>query len=142
MRGYAGVGLDNPKTFENIGSALRACGVYEARFLAITGKRYKKSALDTMKHHRHLPLFQVEDLKTVVPYDCIPIAVDIIPGATPLPEFCHPERAFYIFGAEDATLGVRITDWCKHTIYVPMNGCMNLAASVNVILYDRLAKGI
>ena len=26
------------------------------------------------------------------------------------------------------------------TIYIPTQGCMNLAASVNVILYDRLAK--
>jgi tRNA(Leu) C34 or U34 (ribose-2'-O)-methylase TrmL len=26
-------------------------------------------------------------------------------------------------------------------VYVPTQGCMNLAASVNVILYDRLAKG-
>ena len=25
-------------------------------------------------------------------------------------------------------------------VYVPTQGCMNLAASVNVILYDRLAK--
>ncbi len=29
-RGYFGVGLDNPKTDANIGSALRACGVFGA----------------------------------------------------------------------------------------------------------------
>ena len=28
----------------------------------------------------------------------------------------------------------------KDVVYVPTQGCMNLAASVNVILYDRLAK--
>ena len=28
----------------------------------------------------------------------------------------------------------------KEVIYVPTQGCMNPAASVNVILYDRLAK--
>jgi hypothetical protein len=25
-------------------------------------------------------------------------------------------------------------------VYIPTNGCMNLAATVNVLLYDRLAK--
>jgi tRNA(Leu) C34 or U34 (ribose-2'-O)-methylase TrmL len=30
MRGYAAIGLDNPKCSENVGSALRACGVYGA----------------------------------------------------------------------------------------------------------------
>lgn len=29
---------------------------------------------------------------------------------------------------------------CRDIIYVPTNGCMNLAATVNVILYDRMAK--
>ena len=70
----------------------------------------------------------------------MPVAVDIIEGAIPLPEYKHPERAFYIFGAEDATLGKRVLGWCRDVVYIPSNGCMNLAATVNVVLYDRLAK--
>ena len=31
-------------------------------------------------------------------------------------------------------------DRADAVIYVPANGCMNLAATVNVMLYDRLAK--
>ncbi|HEJ2451415.1 TPA: TrmH family RNA methyltransferase, partial [Vibrio cholerae] len=27
-------------------------------------------------------------------------------------------------------------------VYVPTHGCMNLAATVNVVLYDRLAKSL
>lgn len=139
-RGYACIGLDNPKTPVNVGSALRAAGIYGAEFVATTGKRYHGSPTDTMKHVRHLPLIQVSDLHDIVPFDCVPVAVDLIEGATPLHEYEHPERAFYIFGAEDNTLGKRVTDWCRDTIYVPTNGCMNLAATVNVILYDRMAK--
>ncbi len=30
MRGYCGVGLDNPKNAINVGSVLRAAGVYQA----------------------------------------------------------------------------------------------------------------
>ncbi|KKM74166.1 hypothetical protein LCGC14_1403010 [marine sediment metagenome] len=142
MRGYACVGLDYPKTAANIGSALRAVGVYGAAMMAISGRRYKGSILDTLKEHRHTPLIHTEDLRLVIPYDCIPVAVDLIEGATPLPEYKHPERAFYIFGAEDATLGERVLSYCRDVIYIPTNGCMNLAATVNVVLYDRLCKGL
>ena len=30
--------------------------------------------------------------------------------------------------------------WCTDVVYIPTIGCMNLAATVNVVLYDRLAK--
>jgi tRNA(Leu) C34 or U34 (ribose-2'-O)-methylase TrmL len=140
MRGYACIGLDNPKTKVNVGSALRAAGCYGAAMVAVTGNRCGKAPTDTMKQYRHRPLLRVENLKDVIPYDCVPVAVDLIEGAIPLQEYEHPERAFYIFGAEDATLGERITSWCRDTIYIPTDGCMNLAATVNVVLYDRLAK--
>lgn len=142
MGGYACVGLDNPKSSVNVGSAIRAVGVYGASFLACSGRRFNTGSTDTMKFYRHIPFLRVDDLHQIVPFDCVPIAVDLIDGAIPLPEYQHPERAFYVFGAEDATLGTRILSWCRDTIYVPTNGCMNLAATVNVILYDRLQKEV
>ncbi|MFA0520743.1 TrmH family RNA methyltransferase, partial [Vibrio sp. 10N.222.55.E8] len=33
-----------------------------------------------------------------------------------------------------------VANRADHVVYVPTVGCMNLAASVNVLLYDRLAK--
>lgn len=139
-RGYSAVGLCNPKIPVNVGSALRACFCYNASMMAISGERYKKRCTDTMKTYRHMPLLQVDDLHDVIPYDCVPVAVDLIDGATPLPDYKHPQRAFYIFGPEDGTLGSEITDWCKDVVYIPTNRCMNLAATVNVVLYDRMAK--
>ena len=140
MRGYACIGLDNPKAAVNVGSALRAAGCYGAAMVAMTGNRSGKTPTDTMKQYRHRPLLRVGNLKDIIPYDCVPVAVDLIEGAIPLQEYEHPERAFYIFGAEDATLGERVTSWCRDTIYIPTDGCMNLAATVNVVLYDRLVK--
>ncbi len=61
-------------------------------------------------------------------------------GATPLPLFTHPDNAFYIFGPEDGTIPQQLIDAADDVVYVPTVGCMNLAASVNVLLYDRLAK--
>lgn len=140
MRGFAGIGLDNPKHKVNVGAALRAAGVYGASFVAATGGRFGRAPTDTMKHYRHLPLMRPKDLHDIIPFDCVPVAVDMIEGAVPLHEYKHPERAFYIFGAEDATLGERTTSWCRDIIYIPTDGCMNLAATINVVLYDRMAK--
>jgi len=142
MRGYAAIGLDNPKNSVNVGSALRAAGVYGAVFVAASGRRYGSGPTDTMKHYRHLPLLRSADVFDLLPYDCVPVAVDLIKGAIPLHEYKHPERAYYIFGAEDATLETRVLSRCRDVIYVPTNGCMNLAATVNVVLYDRMAKAL
>ena len=146
MRGYACIGLDNPKTPANIGSVLRAAGCYKANMVALAGarpaklKRIGSCPTDTQKVFRHIPTMWVDDLKNVIPYDCVPVAVDLIQGARSLVNYVHPERAFYIFGAEDATLGKRVLSWCRDVVYVPTKYCMNLAACVNVVLYDRMVK--
>ena len=143
MRGYAAIGLHNPKDPANVGGVLRAAGCYGASLVVVEGSRYlrKHPRTDTQKAYRHLPVV-AGDLHSLVPFDCVPVAVDLIDGAIPLHSYHHPERAFYIFGAEDATLGVKITDWCRDVVYVPTNYCMNLAATVNVVLYDRQAKNL
>ena len=65
------------------------------------------------------------------------ICVDLVEGATPLPDFEHPENALYIFGPEDGTIAQEVINSADAVVYVPTIGCMNLAASVNVLLYDR-----
>lgn len=141
-KGYAGIGLDNPKNDINVGAVMRAAGVYGAAFVAASGKRYKSASSDTAKAYKDIPLMRPDDVFDLMPFDCVPVAVDLVEGAIPLPEYQHPERAYYIFGAEDGTLGKRVLSRCRDVIYVPTNGCMNLAATVNVVLYDRMAKQI
>lgn len=141
MRGYFGIGLDNPKSDCNIGSVLRGSGVFGAAFVAVSGDRYKKHSADTMAHYRHMPLFHVDDLRSILPFNCVPVAVELFKGATPLPEYKHPERAFYIFGAEDATLGPDVVSWCRDVVMIPSNRCLNLACAANVVMYDRMTKG-
>jgi tRNA(Leu) C34 or U34 (ribose-2'-O)-methylase TrmL len=140
MRGYAAIGLHQPKTPANVGSVLRAAGCYNAAMVAKTGNRYHKHGTDTQQAWRHLPLIQCDDLKLVVPYDCVPVAVELVDGARSLVTYTHPERAFYVFGPEDGTLGASVLSWCRDVIQIPTEHCMNLAATVNVVLYDRLAK--
>lgn len=140
MRGYAAIGLHQPKNPANVGGVLRAAGNYSAAMVAVTGSRFKKAPTDTMHAWKHLPLIETDDLKLVIPYGCIPVAIDLIPGARSLTSYTHPERAFYVFGPEDGTLSRSVASWCRDVVYVPTAGCMNLAACVNVVLYDRMAK--
>jgi len=142
-RGFASIGLHRPKTNFNIGGALRAAMCYNAASIAISGERISgdqiKHAANTIKAHRHIPVFRGE-LRDLIPYGATPVAVDLVDDAECLTEFQHPHQAFYIFGPEDGTLGAAILDWCPRRVMVPTRTCMNLAATVNVVLYDRLAK--
>jgi tRNA(Leu) C34 or U34 (ribose-2'-O)-methylase TrmL len=139
-RGYSAIGLSYPKDKNNIGSVLRAAGCYQSALVIVSGRRYGKSLTDTQAAYRHIPLIHTDNLQSVIPYDCVPVAVDIIEGAIPLPNYEHPERAFYVFGPEDGTLGEKTVSWCRDVVYVPTSFCMNLAATVNVVLYDRMLK--
>ena len=68
------------------------------------------------------------------------MCVELAENAVALPAFHHPENAFYVFGPEDGTISQDVIDRADAVVYVPTVGCMNLAATVNVVLYDRLAK--
>ena len=103
--------------------------------------RLSNLVTDTQKAYRHIPSVIVPDVFDAIPYDCVPVAVDLLPNAKSLPTYTHPERAFYVFGPEDGTLNKQTLDRCRDQIVVPTTYCMNLAATVNVVLYDRLAKG-
>lgn len=140
QRGFAAIGLVNPKTNLNVGMATRAAGCYQAAMVAVQGKRFHEAKTDPSSSWRHFPLIQTDDLMSVIPYDCVPVAVEFIKESTSLPTYVHPERAFYIFGPEDGSIPKEIMKRCRDVIYVPTQQCMNLAATVNVILYDRLAK--
>lgn len=145
MRGYAAIGLHRPKNGLNIGGVLRAAHCYGAAMVAISGNRSEArriihSSANVTKSERHIPLLRGDDLREMVPFDCVPVAVDLVDGAIELQNYQHPQRAFYIFGPEDGTLGPRVLSWCRDRVMVPTRFCMNLAATANVVLYDRVAK--
>ena len=140
MRGYSAIGLYNPKSPHNIGATLRALDCFESSLLLVQGKRYEVSATDTTKAFRRTPMIHVADLRLSIPYDCVPVAIEVIKGAQDLREYVHPQRALYIFGPEDGSLPRKVLGWCRDIVSVPTHVCMNLAACVNVVLYDRLFK--
>lgn len=144
MRGYSAIALVNPKDPNNVGGVLRAAACYGASLVVVSGLRPDRFMghlpTDTHKAYRHIPTLRVADVFDAIPFDCVPVAIELLPSARSLVGFTHPDRAFYVFGPEDGTLGKAVTDRCKFTVVVPTLYCMNLAVTVNVVLYDRLAK--
>lgn len=140
-RGFASIGLTRPKNIANIGAVLRAAHCFRVSMVAIQGARTDvRSILDTPKAWRNMPVLRGDQLRDMIPFDAVPVAVDLVDDAEELPAFQHPARAFYVFGPEDGTLGVETLAWCPRRLMIPTRGCLNLAAAVNVILYDRMAK--
>jgi tRNA(Leu) C34 or U34 (ribose-2'-O)-methylase TrmL len=71
-----------------------------------------------------------------------PVAVEVRDGAERLDTFVHPEHAVYVFGPEDGTLGRGTLSACHRFLRIPtaVRTPLNLAAAVNIVLYDRHVK--
>jgi tRNA(Leu) C34 or U34 (ribose-2'-O)-methylase TrmL len=69
-----------------------------------------------------------------------PVAVELRPQSESLVEFVHPDHALYVFGPEDGSLPKPILRLCHRFVVIPTHHCLNLAAAVNVVLYDRRLK--
>lgn len=137
------IGLCNPKSPSNVGAVMRAAGCYQANEIHYTGERFAKAAkyhTDTKDMNNKIALNKVDSFTDGLPETMKIVCVELAEGATPLPEFEHPESAIYIFGPEDASIPQEVVNQAHAVVYVPTIGCMNLAATVNVLLYDRLAK--
>lgn len=139
-RGFAAIALDRCKCTANLGGVLRAAQCYGAASVALSGGRMGKYATDTMKAYRHIPCVEVDDVMQTIPFGATPVVVELCDRAKPLTSFTHPEAAYYIFGPEDGSVRREIIDRAPLVVQVPTAFCMNLAATVNVVLYDRLLK--
>jgi len=141
------LGLVNPKSPDNVGSVLRAAANYRVDKVFYTGDRYpraiarKARTVDmSRKISKDVLIARADCLIDVVTKNMKIICVEFAVNAIPLPEYEHPENAIYIFGPEDGSISQDIIDQADAVVYVPTVGCMNLSASVNVLLYDRMVK--
>lgn len=142
-KGSAVLALSNPKSPSNVGAVMRAAGCYGASAIYYTGVRFERAAKfhqDTNNISTKIELTRVESFVVNKRPEQRLVCVELVEGATPLPEYEHPEHALYVFGPEDGSIDQSIVDAADDVVYVPTIGCMNLAATVNVLLYDRTAK--
>jgi tRNA(Leu) C34 or U34 (ribose-2'-O)-methylase TrmL len=159
----AAVVLINPKTPYNVGSAIRACSIFGVPTLRWTGKRIttaqgRQKAGSGLKGNRgRLP--REERLKDYTNVDWreatsekvvsdlaaqgfVPVAVEVRDNAERLHEFVHPERAVYVFGPEDGSVPKGVLAVCHRFVVIPSanRSPLNLAAALNVVLFDRYVK--
>lgn len=155
---------ENPKYVENLGGVIRAAACFEAERVLWTGTRIphelnsheRRVVKKTSGGHakvRHLRQFRMKDYVEVDyhhnerPFDelftstsaPIPICVEF-DGSENLADFTHPNHAIYVFGPEDGSVGWQLRRLCHRFVRIPSKFCLNLAASVNVILADRAMK--
>ena len=141
------IGLINPKSPDNVNSIMRAAGNFQVDNVLYTGKRYPRALMRNpdipdmrRKVGQSIPLIEVDCLIDTAPENMKLICVEFAENAIALPEYEHPDNAFYIFGPEDGTISQDVINSVDDVIYVPTVGCMNLAATVSVLLYDRFTK--
>ncbi len=141
------IGLINPKSPDNVASVLRAAGNFRVDNVVYTGVRYPRAltrrafSVDmSRKVSQDIPISATSCLYDNMPEDMKVVCVELAENAIALPAYQHPERACYIFGPEDGSISQDVLDKADDVIYVPTVACMNLAATVNVVLYDRTAK--
>jgi tRNA(Leu) C34 or U34 (ribose-2'-O)-methylase TrmL len=128
----------------NVGHALRAALGFTARMVILGYKdesiNVRKLSTDPSRAYRHIPVLEVPDIFDAMPQDCVPVAVELTDDAVDLTTFVHPERACYIFGPENGSVSTEILAKCAHVVKIPTLMSLNLGMTVNIVMYDRLAK--
>jgi len=126
---------------------MRSAGNFGVDSVFYTGKRYPRALMRNpglpdmhRKVGQTITLSEVDNIFDVAASTMKLVCVEFAEDAVALPKFEHPDNAFYIFGPEDGTMSQAMIDRADAVIYVPTINSMNLAATVNVVLYDRLAK--
>lgn len=144
--GFFGVAVYNPKTEANIGTLWRSATAYQAAVIATVGvQRYVHQASDTCKTPNNLPLLKfsdVDDLFSHLPFGCQLVGVELDDRAESLSGFAHPDRAFYLLGAEDHGLPDVVLDRCHRVVRIPspVSWSLNVSVAGSLVLHDRFVK--
>ncbi len=123
---------------------MRAALCFEARLVIIAGAppelNVRKISTDPSRAYRHVPVLEVDDVFDAMPEDCTAVAVELTDDAVDLTTFVHPERACYVFGPENGSISEEVLVRCNTRVMIPTTLSLNLGMTVNIVLYDRLAK--
>lgn len=150
--------LQNPKYSPNVGNVLRAASNFGAEQLWWSGDRvsdererreaggpkWRLPREERMRAYSNVTWGQDDfALNRLVIEGFTPVCVELVEGAELLPFFEHPEGdTVYVFGPEDGGVSKGNRTFCHRFVQIPSTSCLNLAAAVNVLLYDRAAKAL
>ncbi len=146
-KGYFGIGIENPKKNENVGTLIRHAYLLGASYVFIIGRKYKKHAADTGDFGKLMPIYEFETIKEFTnstPKHCELIGIDINNYGDKVPksivEFEHPRNAVYILGNESGGLSKEALNSVSQIVYIPTkdNISFNVATTGAMFLFDRV----
>ncbi len=138
--------LTNPKYAHNVGAAVRAASCFDIQQVWYTGNRFsledgkRLPREERMKGYKDVDLIQFDYPFDAFDNSVIPVAIELRNGSEYLPYFEHPHNALYVFGPEDGSIGKSMLRHCHRFVVIPTKHCVNLAAAVYLVLYDRMVK--
>lgn len=137
--------LQRVKYPHNLAAAIRAASCFNMDAVLWTGKRFAFAEGERLPREERMKGYShVQVIETERPFDLLrtgtPVCVELTPNAESLAQFEHPDDAIYVFGPEDGGVSQAFRALCHRFVYIPSKHCLNLAAAINVTLYDRIRK--
>lgn len=141
--GFFQIGIENLCYEENLGTLWRSAYLLGASSIFTIGKIYKPQVTDTTKTYKSIPLHQYRDMDEFLSCrskDTKLVGIEIDDEAQCLVDYKHFERTVYLLGSETNGLSKRAIESCHDLVYVPSIGCLNVAATGSIVMYDRISK--
>ena len=142
--------MHNPKYPHNVGAAVRAASCFDSPLILFTGQRvsleprgikgYRLPREERMRGYKDVTLINDDYPFNRFDESITPVAVELRDNAEQLPFFEHPQHALYVFGPEDGSIPQIMLKHCHRFVVIPSKHCVNLAAAIYLILYDRMMK--
>ncbi|MFW9881903.1 MAG: TrmH family RNA methyltransferase [Candidatus Thorarchaeota archaeon] len=140
-----GIGIENHKYRDNIGTLARSAVNLGANILFTIGNKYKRTKADTIKAEKHLDILNFDNIYEFLLFcfenDFSTVGIEISSDAEDIRKFQHPVKSMYILGHENSGLSKLMIDNCRYKVQIPSNYCMNVSVAGAVVMYDRLIKG-
>lgn len=142
-KGFFGVGIENARQTQNIGTIWRSAQIMGADFIFVIGKPYQRMKTDTIAAYKHIPLFYFEtfqDFYRSLPKESKLIGVELDENSIPIAGFAHPHQAVYLLGSEFSGLTEEAKHHCHRIVQLPGKLSLNVSVAGSIIMYDRLMK--
>jgi tRNA(Leu) C34 or U34 (ribose-2'-O)-methylase TrmL len=140
--------LDRPKFAHNVGAVVRLASCYGYPSVLWTGDRVtldvpagqRLPREERMKAYHDVSMFATSRPFDMLPTNCTPVCVELVPTAQQLHQFEHPENPVYVFGPEDGSVSGMMRRHCHSMVAIPAAHCLNLGTAVATVLYARRAQ--
>ncbi len=137
---FFGIGIQNGKTPENLGSLWRSAQNLGASFIFTIGNRYVKQSSDTHDAVKSIPYYHYntfEDFFNNLPKGARIVGVELNKDAQSLETFNHPRQCVYLLGAEDNGLTKLAIEKSHFLIKFKSQKSLNVSIAGSIVMYDR-----